>query len=85
MTAARVGGAAHCPKLDLDDGIDPGTIEAFNNQYRYVNATRDGEGDPVLRFDFELLHTAHQGHVLSQIDTWESLLDEFVRVTGWRD
>jgi len=69
--------------LDLDEGSSLATVNAFNKEYRYARASLDDEMDPFLAFDFEVLHTDHTDHIVSQLDLWEDLLGEFLDATGF--
>ena len=81
----RCGSLQFAVALDLAQGSTLETMNRFNSGYRYAKAHLDEEMDPFLRFDFEILHTARDEHIASQIDMWEDLLGQFLRVTGYRD
>lgn len=79
----RCGSLQFQTGLDLEKGTTPAVTNRFNREYRYASAYLDEENDPFLQFDFEVLHTQHTEHVVSQIDVWEELLGEFLRATGY--
>lgn len=70
--------------LDLERGWSLEALNAFNREYRYVNAWLDDERDPFLEFDFEVLHARQAEHVASQVELWVELLDNFLVDTGFR-
>lgn len=70
--------------LDLEQGTTQAVLNRFSQDYRYARTYLDEENDPFMSFDFEVLHTDHAAHIASQIDTWENLLDDFARATGFR-
>ena len=78
----RCGSLQFAVAMDLDDGATLEAMNRFNASYRYVRAHLDDEMDPFLRFDFEVLHTARTEHIVSQIELWEDVLDEFVESLG---
>ena len=81
--AHRCGSLQFSVGLDLEDGTKTAILNRFNRNYRYVRAYLDDENDPYLKFDFEVLNTAHADYIVSQIDIWEDLLGEFFKATGF--
>lgn len=75
----RCGSLQFAMAMDLEDGSTLEAMNRFNSSFRYVRAHLDNEMDPFLRFDFEVLHTARNEHILSQVDLWEDVLDEFLK------
>ena len=81
----RCGSLQFAVAMDLEDGSTYQAMNRFNSSYRYVRANLDDEMDPFLRFDFEVLHTARNEHIASQIDLWEDVLGEFLESLGGDD
>lgn len=80
----RCGSLQFSVGLDLENGTTAKVVNAFNKQFRYGRVYLDDEQDPFLKFDFEVVHADQARHVASQIETWELLLSEFARATGFR-
>lgn len=77
----RCGSLQFGVALDMEKGTTYEAMNGFNASYRYARAHLDDEMDPFLRFDFEVLHTARNEHILSQIDLWEDVVAAFVKAT----
>jgi hypothetical protein len=69
--------------FDLEDGTTNAVINKFNSDYRYAAAYLDDENDPFLRYDFTVDHSDHAEHIISQVGTWEDVLNSFIEATGY--
>ena len=81
----RCGSLSFSVGLDLEDGTTLEVINRYNAGFRYGHAYLDDEMDPFLQYDFEMINTDHAAYLASQVDLFETLLQDFTLATGFRE
>ena len=69
--------------LDMSNGSTLKAMNEFSKGFRYAHVFLDEEQDPFMQYDFEVLHTRHAEHVQSQVELFETLMEDFTRISGF--
>jgi hypothetical protein len=69
--------------LDLDNGTSLQVANRYNKTYRYGRLFLDEEMDPFFQFDFELPKEGMEEYIMSQVDTFEMLLESLRKEFGF--